>query len=511
MCVAGYTIVGLALLLFVQANNVYPQLLLARLFFSIGGAATATMVTAILPSMTAPAVKTEASTSSVHNVQVYGHNSSPSVSSELTITPERMQLPSAKSPSEQKSSAHSSSPTRLAGLVGVFTGLGALLALGIFLPLPTWFQKLQIGPGPAIVYTYYTVGAVALLVAVFCFLGLRHLKGEEGKNWRAIMGSNKRPEIDPTGTPHFAYWKLLLESLRLGFSHSLIGLGYLGGFVARASSVGISLFIPLYVNQYFINSGICKVDHTNDPADIKFRCREAYILAAQLTGTSQLVALLTAPVFGFLADRYRRFHIPLLIAALAGIVGYISFAALRSPESSGTHGNPGVFVIVSLLGVSQIGCIVCSLGLLGRGILGLEQRGNGPSWNTDREHRPGHVDQSGIYGEQYDHPIHDQSLSGVHDMEVPERTIETTSLLDKNLPKDQSLNHLKGSIAGVYSLGGGAGILLLTKLGGLLFDTKTPGAPFYMLAIFNSVLLAVGLLCGFAEFFGNRGSRQLRI
>ena len=40
VCVLGYTIVGASLLLFVQARNVYPQLLLARMLFSIGGAAT---------------------------------------------------------------------------------------------------------------------------------------------------------------------------------------------------------------------------------------------------------------------------------------------------------------------------------------------------------------------------------------------------------------------------------------------------------------------------------------
>jgi len=40
VCVAGYTIVGAALCIFVQARNVYPQLLLARILFSIGGAAT---------------------------------------------------------------------------------------------------------------------------------------------------------------------------------------------------------------------------------------------------------------------------------------------------------------------------------------------------------------------------------------------------------------------------------------------------------------------------------------
>lgn len=40
VCVVGYACVGLALFLFVQAKNVYPQLLMARLLFSVGGAAT---------------------------------------------------------------------------------------------------------------------------------------------------------------------------------------------------------------------------------------------------------------------------------------------------------------------------------------------------------------------------------------------------------------------------------------------------------------------------------------
>lgn len=40
VCALGYVIVGTSLLLFVQARNVYPQLLIARLLFSVGGAAT---------------------------------------------------------------------------------------------------------------------------------------------------------------------------------------------------------------------------------------------------------------------------------------------------------------------------------------------------------------------------------------------------------------------------------------------------------------------------------------
>lgn len=40
VAVLGYAIVGVSLWVFVQARNVYPQLLLARLFFSFGAAAT---------------------------------------------------------------------------------------------------------------------------------------------------------------------------------------------------------------------------------------------------------------------------------------------------------------------------------------------------------------------------------------------------------------------------------------------------------------------------------------
>ena len=477
----------------------FPQLLLARLLFSVGGAATATMVTAILPSMAVPVTDDQFDKSTVYADDTYGHTISPSVSSELTITPARLQVQSQEPYSKPENPSNRSSPTRLAGLVGMFTGFGALLALGLFLPLPTQFQKLHVGSGPAIAYTYYVVGGVALFVAGICFLGLRNLKGEEEKSWRAIVIGHEAAGVSLGKEPTLAYWKLLLQSVQLGYRHPLIGLSYLGGFVARASSMGISLFIPLFVNAYFASSGICKP--VDDPTNMKSHCREAYILAAQLTGTSQLVALLMAPIFGYLADRYRRYHIPLLTAAVTGIIGYVGFALLRSPESSGKHGSPLVFLMVSLLGVSQIGSIVCSLGLLGRGISGLE------------EHK-GHTNSSGrdlteaeIQPDSGRQVPNGSSYPGASSLlphrilyeDRPESDHETRGLLTRKSSKVYTLNHLKGSIAGVYSLGGGAGILLLTKLGGYLFDTKSPGAPFYMLAIFNALLLGAGVLCNLLQ------------
>ncbi|KAL2074567.1 hypothetical protein VTL71DRAFT_8345 [Oculimacula yallundae] len=496
VCVAGYTIVGLALFIFVQARNVYPQLLLARVLFSVGGAATATMVTAILPSMTGNNQNIhEAEEASSANTNHEFHHArasairrsiSASVDSEATITPatysNNRASPVTNGHTRTPTQKTSSSPPRLAGLVGVFTGCGALVALSVFLPLPTYFStKKGITQGQAVADSFYVVGSISLLVAGLCFFGLRGLQGEEGKGWRLLLGKSPSSEYEPLGSdenqrahraPFLPYWRLLLDSTKLGFHDAQIGLGYLGGFVARASSVGISLFIPLYVNAYFIRNGFCQ-GSPNDPSpELKKECRAAYVLAAELTGVSQLIALLCAPLFGYLSDRYRRFNVPLLVASVFGIVGYTAFANLESPEPSnikGRGGTPMVFLIVSLIGISQIGAIVCSLGLLGRGVLGDE----------------GGYNLSG----QLQDP---QSAGGAFSNDA----VETAPLVSPSPKRPNSRSHLKGSIAGVYSLSGGAAILLLTKLGGYLFDSLSVGAPFYMMAVFNGILLVVGIGAG---------------
>ena len=448
--------------MFVQAKNVYPGLLLARMFFSIGGAACTTMVTAILPSMTAREGPGDAATAGLGP-------SSQSVSSELTITPARV--------GRQRVSAtesKSTSPTRVAGIVGTFTGCGALIALVVFLPLPTQFKKQHISDAKALMNTFYVVGTVALLVALACFVGLRKLRGEEHKSWRSIY---IRRNEQTTRKRNLPYWTLLSQSVKAGYLDYRIGLGYLGGFVARASSVGISLFVPLAINTYFISSGRCKVN-LDDPTAIKTQCREAYILSSQLTGISQLVALVCAPIFGYLADRYRRFEVPLLLAAVSGVLGYGAFAGLKTPEPTGDDGSPLVFVIVSLLGISQIGAIVCSLGLLGRGISGLVET----------------AESSDILGGA---DRNDDGADGIVQDSMPgfnEEFDESSGLLSsQETSGSQSLTYIQGSIAGTYSLLGGAGILLLTKLGGFLFDSSTPAAPFIMMAIFNA-LLFIGVL-----------------
>ncbi len=208
------------------------------------------MVTAILPALTANgAAKASSERSEPDQAEDPGlhHDPAPSVSSQLTITPARHARSSASqsttTPKEQDP-IRSSSPPRLAGIVGLFTGCGALLALGIFLPLPTRFSKLKgVSAGQAVVDSYYVVGTIALIIAGLCFIGLRHLKGEEGKGWRRLIGGTNSLQSSSiaNGTREggnrkigsTSYTRMFSSAVRLGFTDWDIGLSYLGGFVDR--------------------------------------------------------------------------------------------------------------------------------------------------------------------------------------------------------------------------------------------------------------------------------------
>jgi hypothetical protein len=294
------------------------------------------MVTAILPTMMyVPEAKHDGTQNRL------GENGSdrftPSISSELTITPSRNRT----APQESRTLDPHSASSQLAGFVGLFTGLGALLAVVVFLPLPARFQAGGSSGSEAVALGFYVVGAVAITVAYVCVFGLRNLPGEQGKSILNAYRTFMKPKDERGHTPESRflvfYPRLLLQALALGARDVDVGLAYVGGFVARASSVAISLFIPLYVNAYFIASGRCPEnpdESFQDPGIIKRECRRAYIVASILTGVSQLVALLLAPAVGYLSGKYSRSNLTLLVSAAAGTGGYIAFGLLRLPTQS---------------------------------------------------------------------------------------------------------------------------------------------------------------------------------
>ena len=520
VAVTGYVIVGFSLIGLVKSRNVYPELLVGRLGFSVGGAACSTMVTAVLPAMVAERLDEGGDEESVVQSSVEAgrerresglsapssrtrrlqdearearrgsvgrHGATESVSSELTITPtrytshSRSRGPARQDRSEQRDTGEdkTAGTSQLAGFVGLFTGAGALVALALFLPLPAYLQERGQSRPESLQSTFYFVGSVALCVGVFIFLGLRNLPGEEDKRlsdlWQQPYDESTKMDqeghLHTTITPSPSYLKLVKDALLLGLTDADIFLGYLGGFVARASSVGISLFIPLFVNAYFVREGLC-TDNPHDLPDIKRHCQQAYGIASALSGIAETAALICAPIFGYLGGKAAkgRSEWPLLVAAIVGVGGYIAFGLLRTPDFH-EEGGKWAFLAVILIGISQIGSIVCSLGILGRGI-------NASSSSRDSDtSRPGTAD---TLRQEENGPIEGHETAPL---------LPSASKIDEAKSKAPDRSQLKGSIAGIYSFTGGAGILLLTKLGGKLFDDWTPGAPFFIMAIFNAVLV----------------------
>ncbi|ERS97260.1 hypothetical protein HMPREF1624_06591 [Sporothrix schenckii ATCC 58251] len=615
VAVIGYTVIALALVLSVQATNVYPQLLLARILFAMGATASTTMVTAILPSLTDDS-DPATDNSTTGNAANASHSASAatarrsqresalSFESQLTITPERFAESLLRSRLNSPDQGHRNSalsaasamggdgedavqnqnhgaekPSKLAGFVGLFTGCGALVALSLFLPLPAEFgRKDGVTMAEAVADSFYVVAAVALLVAGFVFVGLRHVRGEDGKGWRMLLGRPNAPSPEAAARRDeivrmedviaegpgagkagpgasgdaVPYLRLLRDSVGLGCTDANIALGYLGGFVARASTVAISLFMPLFINAFFISNGFCQ-GSPNDPSpELKKECRAAYVLAAILTGVAQLMGLLCAPLFGYLSSRPGRLNVPLVVATTFGMVGYIAFPLLSSPEPNnvdGRGGTPAVFVVATLIGISQIGAIVCSLGSLGRGVLSTQPLASRPVLDGERQEQeqarssysdyaaPNHEDdapeaapllvaggndsandEGGDAADDSDRdtvrelvasPQSARRYGRARALSALTRPAGATTASSSSTPSPGTADapsriQLKGSIAGVYSWCGGAAILLLTKLGGYLFDHWSRGAPFYMMAVFNALLLLASLGIDAARTFQKR-------
>lgn len=428
------------------------------------------MVTAILPAVAGPSAilgSTASPSGDTTEDTNNRHSFSPSIASELTITPARFASTSSgrdrqlKLAAKQPESNIARSTSRIAGYVGMFTGGGALIALMVFLPLPAKFQYSGYGQKAALKASFYIVAAVALVLASWCFIGFKGLQAEQEQFRGRPTQSKEQSLVSKTIATLREMWDSFKIAVMTGFKHSEIGIGYVGGFVARASSVGISLFIPLLVNAMFLASNLCDEDQSEgDPSglpDLKRRCPRAYVVAAELTGATETVALIFAPIFGYWSARTSRKQLPLLFASLCGMVGYPLFAQAFDPDGSHTGKRVVVFFSASLIGISQIGAIVCSLGTLSKGIL--EEGGDKTKDDTTANGS----------GEEEGQPLLDADDS-------PRR-------------KDIRLSALKGSFAGVYSLYGGVAILILTKLGGLLFDKVSPAAPFWIMSCFNGMLL----------------------
>ncbi|KAI9250180.1 major facilitator superfamily domain-containing protein [Phascolomyces articulosus] len=230
----SFVIMGIIVIAYPYAKNVYPTLLLLRFIYSVGTAGTTCMMAGIL----------------------------------LEIVPgERSGLAS--------------------GLIGTASGLGAIFAAFVLFSVPTRMAHLAESQFDPILinYGYAVIGAVTIAIGVILWFVMP-------KNKRHISSiTAEKPNLIAAST-----WKKrsveVVDNLKHGVlaaKDPRIALGYVSSFFARADEVIITHFISLWVQQYYIDIGRCQVGAY---------CPYASSSTQTMTGIAQSVALVVAPFFG---------------------------------------------------------------------------------------------------------------------------------------------------------------------------------------------------------------------
>ncbi|CAO3648892.1 unnamed protein product [Cunninghamella blakesleeana] len=369
MCL-GLFFMGLPVVVYPYSKNVYPHLLVLRLIFSIGTAASTSMMAAFLTEV------------------VSGQGG------------------------------------WISAMLGTASGLGAIFAVFELFLLPSQLNmhyRLQGNYGvDTVPVAYGIVGGCTLFLSIALFFVLPKSPSssqlnQHNKRFISRLNEEKKQELQLDSKSRFIQWYYYLLYGFIDFGYKIyrgllatkdprIALGYTTSFFARADEVIITNFIGLWVTQYYIDQGIC------DPNE---KCYASAGSSGTLTGIAQAVALASCPFFGA-ASEYLPKEFAIVIAGVVGAAGCIPFAFSIDPTSNAS------MAFVVLLAIGQYGMIISGM----------------------------------------------------------------TMIAGKHIPKEY-----RGSVAGTYSFFGAVGILIISKVGGVLFDKWMKGAPFLLLGIGHCLVL----------------------
>ncbi|OQR93147.1 hypothetical protein ACHHYP_02857 [Achlya hypogyna] len=304
----GFVLIGAGLVAYPYATSYNSDLIVYRALYAVGAAATSSMLTAVLADYAAE-----------------------------------------------------SDRGKVSGLVGLMSGVGALLAVFVFLPLPTKFASAVEG----LRISYAVVGGFAVLFGLFLFFALRPKAVNDAALLSQAHGIAPLEPSKPVETPSF------VAGFKAGIAAAKDGkvlLGYMGSFLARGDTIIITIFLPLWVYKYYIEHHLCTATDVNSP-DIKDDCRKAYIVASIVGGVVQTAALVSAPVFGYIGDRVYR---PLVVLAstIIGGIGYFWLYLSTDPTA------PIMYLVAVVVGIGEMGIVVSSLSLVTSKAIPCQLRGS---------------------------------------------------------------------------------------------------------------------------------------
>lgn len=243
---------------------------------------------------------------------------------------------------------------RLSALIGVSTGLGAVFSVSFFLTLPVKLSdhNPDLSRAGSVKMSYLILAGFALVAAVLVF------------SFAYDSAKNRKNNAVEEETKELTYLELLKQGLKASKNNRRVQLAYVSSFVSRSTTVANSVFIPLMVFKYYSEHGGCGVS-VNGKTPTKDDCYEGYVFLAILTGVAQTVALISSPIWGVLVDSKRLGCLmTLLIASLAGMIGTFGLCFASIGGDGYDPRNAVCFILVSFIGLSQIGTIIASMSLV---------------------------------------------------------------------------------------------------------------------------------------------------
>ncbi len=140
-----------------------------------------------------------------------------------------------------------------AAMVGVSSGLGAIFAVSVFLPLPAYLDKNGDNSSVALKNSYLIVGGIAIGISFFWLLLLKNdptksflcwLKGDSKQlndNIDDVDDELSPPSIVAADSHNYNYISLLKHGFTAAKEDEKILLSYIASFVARSNNVTVSV------------------------------------------------------------------------------------------------------------------------------------------------------------------------------------------------------------------------------------------------------------------------------
>ncbi|WP_405149922.1 MFS transporter [Sphaerisporangium sp. NBC_01403] len=210
------------------------------------------------------------------------------------------------------------------GLIGFFGGLGAVVAVLVMVRLPQTLEGRGLEPVAATRLAFLLIAAGILVVAVLL--------------WLTLSTAQVSATADRTTLPRLAREGLVLVR------DPGVALSYAASFVARADLAVVVGFMTLWIADFATS-------------ERGMSSAEALARAGAVVGVSQTVALVCAPLFGWLGDRMRRENLVILSQSIAA-AAYLSTLLISDPLGG------GMMIVAVLIGVGEIAGITTAGPLL---------------------------------------------------------------------------------------------------------------------------------------------------